>query len=308
MRKLAVLLAVVAIALLIVVPVAAGDPDVRWVVKGTKIFYGPDLQSDSKKVDETGSFNVRYLGNEWAVWDTDCSFCYLRVQDLLVEEPEDLRVAREKVEMEILATKPMSEITAEEYFRLQQWLASQASAPPTAPPAVSSSTSVTHTVVAGESLSLIAPKHGVTWKELASANGIVSPWTIEIGQVLTIPATGATPIASAPTVSVASVTTTVAGWPTTAQEFLALATQGQPTPPTDGSWLPIELGEIHRAPKEPNSWAVTREKDKNGNIIPFWVRNFTGRAQDGYCDFDGDGKYSTGTPASAGMCQGVTFR
>lgn len=45
----------------------------------------------------------------------------------------------------------------------------------------------TYTVISGDCLSSIGSKLGVSWQEIASANGIVSPYTIYPGQVLTIP-------------------------------------------------------------------------------------------------------------------------
>lgn len=49
------------------------------------------------------------------------------------------------------------------------------------------STSSTYTVVSGDTLSGIGQKLGVNWKNIASANGISSPYTIYAGQKLTIP-------------------------------------------------------------------------------------------------------------------------
>lgn len=47
--------------------------------------------------------------------------------------------------------------------------------------------SSTYTVVSGDTLSAIGQKLSVNWKDIASANGIKSPYTIYIGQKLTIP-------------------------------------------------------------------------------------------------------------------------
>ena len=51
----------------------------------------------------------------------------------------------------------------------------------------STTSSSTYTVVSGDTLSEIGQKLGVNWKDIASANGIKSPYTIYIGQKLTIP-------------------------------------------------------------------------------------------------------------------------
>lgn len=47
-----------------------------------------------------------------------------------------------------------------------------------------------YTVQSGDCLSVIGAKLGVPWQRIASANGIYSPYTIYIGQVLTIPSGG----------------------------------------------------------------------------------------------------------------------
>ena len=47
--------------------------------------------------------------------------------------------------------------------------------------------STTYTVVKGDSLYKIGKKFGVSWTKIASANGIKAPWTISVGQKLTIP-------------------------------------------------------------------------------------------------------------------------
>lgn len=44
-----------------------------------------------------------------------------------------------------------------------------------------------YTVISGDTLSGIGQKLGVNWKDIASANGISSPYTIYVGQKLTIP-------------------------------------------------------------------------------------------------------------------------
>ena len=50
-----------------------------------------------------------------------------------------------------------------------------------------SNTASTYVVKSGDCLSTIGSKLGVNWKEVASANGINSPYIIYVGQVLTIP-------------------------------------------------------------------------------------------------------------------------
>lgn len=106
-------------------------------------------------------------------------------------------------------------------------------------------------------------------------------------------------------------------WPQSAEKFVSWATEGQPE--SDGSWMPIELEEVHRAVGEVKSWVVAREKDREGRIIPFWVRNPTDTMQDGWMhnklDRDTLGRKEpesargSGIPAGwSGLAQGMTFR
>jgi LysM repeat protein len=45
----------------------------------------------------------------------------------------------------------------------------------------------TYTVAKGDTLFRIGLTYGVDWKDIAIANGVISPWTIRPGQILTIP-------------------------------------------------------------------------------------------------------------------------
>ncbi|MGW3072744.1 LysM peptidoglycan-binding domain-containing protein [Kitasatospora sp. NPDC001132] len=54
------------------------------------------------------------------------------------------------------------------------------------------SNSGTYTVVSGDTLSGIGAKLGIDWTKLAAANGIVSPYVINVGQKLNIPGAGGT--------------------------------------------------------------------------------------------------------------------
>jgi LysM repeat protein len=55
---------------------------------------------------------------------------------------------------------------------------------PTTPPATGGP--LVHTVLAGETLQIIAAKYGTTWQALAAANGLINPNTIFVGQRLNI--------------------------------------------------------------------------------------------------------------------------
>lgn len=67
--------------------------------------------------------------------------------------------------------------------------------PPTATPTATRSTAsgaTTYRVRAGDTLSSIAALFGITWQQLAAANGLTGGSTLSIGQELIIPASGAT--------------------------------------------------------------------------------------------------------------------
>ncbi len=59
--------------------------------------------------------------------------------------------------------------------------------PQPAPAPQPSNNGTTYTVKSGDCLSKIGANLGVNWRNIASANGISSPYTIYVGQVLTIP-------------------------------------------------------------------------------------------------------------------------
>jgi LysM repeat protein len=62
-------------------------------------------------------------------------------------------------------------------------------------PVVSSNCPTTYTVQSGDTLFRIALQFGITYQELAAANGITNPDSISIGVVLNIPCGGAAPSA-----------------------------------------------------------------------------------------------------------------
>lgn len=64
---------------------------------------------------------------------------------------------------------------------------SQSSSPSSSTTSPSSSTGVTYTVVKGDTLSGIGAKLKIAWKTIADLNGIKSPYTIRVGQVLKLP-------------------------------------------------------------------------------------------------------------------------
>jgi LysM repeat protein len=59
-----------------------------------------------------------------------------------------------------------------------------------APTAVPEGGVLYHTVQSGETLSSIAQRYGIGWQAIASANGLVNPNQIYVGQRLKIPTTG----------------------------------------------------------------------------------------------------------------------
>jgi LysM repeat protein len=75
------------------------------------------------------------------------------------------------------------------YIRVGQVLRISGTASPTPAPA----TGGEYTVQAGDTLYSIARRYGTTVEAIQSANGIVNPWYIRVGQKLTIPQGSATP-------------------------------------------------------------------------------------------------------------------
>lgn len=59
-------------------------------------------------------------------------------------------------------------------------------------PSSGTTSEVTYTVVAGDTLSKIAAKYGTTYQKLAAYNGITNPNIIRVGQKIKIPGTAAT--------------------------------------------------------------------------------------------------------------------
>jgi LysM repeat protein len=83
----------------------------------------------------------------------------------------------------------------------------------TAPaPAASSGAPIKYKVQSGDSLSSIASKFGITWQELAAANGLTAKSRLNVGQVLTVPGANAVSQA-APTAPPAPTATTRAPSP-----------------------------------------------------------------------------------------------
>jgi LysM repeat protein len=82
---------------------------------------------------------------------------------------------------ELPPTEPIEEVTPEPVETEE-----------TPPPAGDVVCPATHTVQAGENLYRIALKYGLTYRELAEANGIANPDKIQAGTVLTIPGCGDT--------------------------------------------------------------------------------------------------------------------
>lgn len=79
----------------------------------------------------------------------------------------------------------------------------------TAAPAPAARTTVTHDVVAGDTVSALARRYGTTTAAIVAANGLDAAARIRIGQALTIPAPGAGGTAVAPAAAVAARSHTV---------------------------------------------------------------------------------------------------
>lgn len=80
----------------------------------------------------------------------------------------------------------------------RDWFSQQQPAPQ---PAAKVTTPTTYTVRPGDTLSVIARRHGVSLAALAQANNLTNPNALRIGQVLTIPTAAGSSAAAAPAVS-----------------------------------------------------------------------------------------------------------
>lgn len=80
----------------------------------------------------------------------------------------------------------------------RDWFSQQQPAPQ---PAAKVTTPTTYTVRPGDTLSVIARRHGVSLAALAQANNLTNPNALRIGQVLTIPTAAGSSSAAAPAVS-----------------------------------------------------------------------------------------------------------
>ena len=116
-----------------------------------------------------------------------------------------------------VSTQPVVNVT--EPTDLTTTTASTTTATTTAAPATTSTTSVPaagmdYTVVAGDTISLIAARYGLVWQNVASANGLTEPYTIEIGQVLRLPGVDANTSPVTTTTTPATTSTASAAQPT----------------------------------------------------------------------------------------------
>lgn len=80
----------------------------------------------------------------------------------------------------------------------RDWFSQQQPAPQST---VKVTTPTAYTVRSGDTLSVIARRHGVSLAALAQANNLTNPNALRIGQVLTIPTAAGSPAATTPAVS-----------------------------------------------------------------------------------------------------------
>jgi LysM repeat protein len=95
-----------------------------------------------------------------------------------------------------VAPKPVAQSSTNDK-RWANWFSQQQSAPQSATKAGSS----TYTVRSGDTLSVIARRHGVSMATLAQANNLTNPNALRIGQVLTIPSAAGSSAVAAPVIS-----------------------------------------------------------------------------------------------------------
>lgn len=99
-----------------------------------------------------------------------------------------------------VAPKPVAQSTTNDK-RWANWFSQQQSAPQSATKAGSS-----YTVRSGDTLSVIARRHGVSIATLAQANNLTNPNALRIGQVLTIPSAAGSSAVAAPVISAPATT------------------------------------------------------------------------------------------------------
>lgn len=96
--------------------------------------------------------------------------------------------------------KPVAQSTTNDK-RWANWFSQQQSAPQSATKVGSS-----YTVRSGDTLSVIARRHGVSIATLAQANNLTNPNALRIGQVLTIPSAAGSSAVAAPVISAPATT------------------------------------------------------------------------------------------------------
>lgn len=100
------------------------------------------------------------------------------------------------------------------------WPFGQGQQAPATGSATTSSAPATYTVKQGDTLSVIARRHGVSMAALAQANSLTNPNALRIGQVLTIPGRTAAPVAAPATPAAPSATAPAApSAPVTATQY-----------------------------------------------------------------------------------------
>ncbi|PIS14575.1 hypothetical protein COT64_01850 [Candidatus Shapirobacteria bacterium CG09_land_8_20_14_0_10_39_12] len=194
-RKIALVTVVFALVLGFVpsTAIAASGPVTRWIPVGVRVFNFPNEAAEIvREVEEVEEVKLVFLDSNWCQLVDDAGKPvdeYVQTALLLREELADVRATREQ---EVLDSTPVGSLT---WAQLKALLAGLGwyNLPPNvgidATPAgtVATTTTVTYTVKAGDTLAAIATQYGISWQDLATANGIVSPYVITVGQVLQIP-------------------------------------------------------------------------------------------------------------------------
>jgi LysM repeat protein len=110
----------------------------------------------------------------------------------------------------------------------------------------------THTVISGENLFRIALRYGLTYQELAAANGITNPDALAVGTVLTIPGCGDTGTGSTGTGAAGERTHTVAAGENLYRIALSYGLTWQELAAYNGITNPdaLSVGQVLRIPGE----------------------------------------------------------
>jgi LysM repeat protein len=147
--------------------------------------------------------------------------------------------------------------------------------------AAASTTPTTYKVRSGDTLSLIAQRLGITWQELANANGLTSRSTLRIGQELKVPGKGSPAATTAPTETpkpaATSAPPTATARPVAEMPAPALVTPGdQATFTGDGALVELKWNPVQGMTSDYTYQVVVRWTEQGGPEEHWWFTPLPG--------------------------------